>query len=152
MAAVLKWAALGSFHAQIPLLGPPVYGLLYGTGTGPTALPASQRTCLANDPRTLPAPQSHLASRRTSPSTRPAQPVVSQPPAATPGATPADALDVLRRRCPLDDVLGALGADSTDFEDWTRQGCAWPLYRHPAGGILTDPAAVLDSMVTECAA
>jgi hypothetical protein len=65
----------------------------------------------------------------------------------------ADALAVLRRLCPLTEVLSALGCSDADLDAWRAAAPAWPLYVHPGDGtVLVDPAVVLAGMAKRCAA
>lgn len=153
MAAVLKGARTGPFHAQIGRLGPLLYGYLYGTAPDLTALVGQPRTSPSmpnHNERLLPAP----ISRPTTPRAPVKPTLVAAPAAATPAGSPtaADALEVLRRLRPLTDVLDAFGATTADYDSWVALGLDWQVYVHPAGHALVDPAAVLAALTSEAAA
>lgn len=103
--------------------------------------------------RLLPGPSSHPTTprRATAPTSVATQPGVI--PTAEAASDGADALAVLRRLCPLADVLDAIGSSETDLAAWTEAGLAWPLYVHPGSEtVLVDPAVVLAEMTMRCAA
>lgn len=153
MAAALNWTVTGPFHAQIRLLRPRLSGTPYGTAPDLTALLGQPRTSPSMPTpaeRVMPA----VVSRPTSPRTTAKATLAAAPAIRTPVILPAaaDALEVLRRLCPLTDVVDALGANSAEYDGWVAAGLTWPNYVQPAGHRLVDPAAVLASMTSEVAA